>query len=49
MSLPQRLRLSISIKLSNELHAKRRDEVEQDILGRRPKPSQLKEVLNDWE
>jgi len=34
---------------SNALHARRREEVERDILARRPKPSQLKEVLNDWE
>jgi type IV secretory pathway VirB4 component len=34
---------------SNALHARRRDEIERDILARRPKPSQLKEVLNDWE
>jgi len=34
---------------SNALHARRREWVERDILARRPKPSQLKEVLNDWE
>ncbi len=34
---------------SNALHARRREEVERDILARRPKPSQLKEVLDDWE
>jgi len=33
---------------SNALHARRRDEIERDILARRPKPSQLKEVLDDW-
>lgn len=34
---------------SNTIHAMRRVEVQRDILARRPKPSQLKEVLNDWE
>lgn len=34
---------------SNALHATLREEVERDILARRPKPAQLKEVLNDWE
>lgn len=33
---------------SNAIHAKRREEIERDILARRPKPSQLKEVLDDW-
>jgi len=34
---------------SNTLHARRREEVERDILARRPKLSQHKEALNDWE
>jgi len=34
---------------SNALHASRREEIERDILARRPKPAQLKEVLDDWE
>jgi hypothetical protein len=34
---------------SNALHARRREDIERDILARRPKPAQLKEVLNDWE
>jgi hypothetical protein len=33
---------------SNALHARRREDIERDILARRPKPAQLKEVLNDW-
>lgn len=36
-------------KDSNELHARRRDEIEQDIRARRPKSSSAKEDLNDWE
>jgi len=34
---------------SNTLHARRREDIERDILDRRPKPARLKEVLNDWE
>jgi DNA helicase HerA-like ATPase len=34
---------------SNALYAKRRSEIDKDILARRPKPAALKEVLNDWE
>jgi len=34
---------------SNALHANRREDIERDILARRPRPAQLKEVLNDWE
>lgn len=33
---------------SNLLHAMRREDVQRDILGRRPKPAQLEEVLDDW-
>jgi hypothetical protein len=33
---------------SNALHAMRREDVQRDILARRPKPAQLEEVLDDW-
>jgi hypothetical protein len=35
------------IERSNQLHARRRDEVERDILARRPQ--KVKEALDDWE
>ena len=31
------------------LHARSREEIMRDILARRPKPSQIKETLHDWE
>jgi hypothetical protein len=34
---------------SSNLHARQREEVERDILARRPKASPSKETLNDWE
>jgi len=33
---------------SNAIHARRRDDIQRDILARRPKPAQLEEVLDDW-
>jgi DNA helicase HerA-like ATPase len=34
---------------SSNLHAQRREEVERDILARRPKTTPTKEALNDWD
>jgi hypothetical protein len=34
---------------SHALHATSREEIMRDILARRPRPSQLKEALNEWE
>jgi DNA helicase HerA-like ATPase len=37
------------LELSNQLHAKRRTDIDADIRSRRPKPENLKEVIRDWE
>jgi hypothetical protein len=37
------------LELSNQLHAKRRTDIDADIRARRPKPENLKEVIRDWE
>jgi hypothetical protein len=34
---------------SNAIYARRREEIDADILERRPKPEVLKEVIDAWE
>jgi hypothetical protein len=37
------------LEQSNQLHAKRRTDIDADIRARRPIPENLKEVIHDWE
>jgi hypothetical protein len=41
--------IDVLLNDSNEIYARRREEINADILERRPKPESLKEVIDEWE